>query len=145
MSDEANDQPMTMFWVIGGAALVWNLIGVLFFYAQVTLTPETIATFPEDQQAFFNSMPAWATAAHAIAVIGGVAGSVLLLLRKKLAVPVFVISLIGIIVHNLHVFVLARGLEIFGTAGAVLPVIVGVIAIGLVLYSRSAKARGVLS
>lgn len=145
MSDDTNSQPTTMFWLIGGAALLWNLIGMMFYYLQVTMAPDVLATLPENQQTFFNSIPAWATSAHAIAVTAGVLGCVLLLMRNAFAIPAFVISLAGILVQNLHAFVVANGLQVFGAAGAALPAIVIAIAIGLVLHSRNAKASGVLS
>lgn len=144
MSDNLNGRPTTMFWVVGTAALVWNLIGLMFYYMTVTMSPETLATFPENQQAFFNNMPAWATSAYAIAVTAGVLGSVFLLLRKAWAVPAFVLSLLGILLQNLHAFVLANGIEVFGASGAALPAIVIAIAIALVFYSLNARKNGVI-
>lgn len=145
MSENSKTQATTMFWVVSVAALVWNLIGLLFYYTTVTMSPETLATFPENQQAFFNNMPSWATAAYAIAVTAGVVGSVLLLLRKAWAVAAFALSLLGILVQNLHAFAIANGLDVFGAAGAVLPAIVIAIAIGLVLYARVAKRNGAIT
>jgi len=145
MSEELDSNPATMFWVIGAAALVWNSIGMMFYYVQVTMTTDVVTTFPENQQAFFNNMPAWATSAHGLAVTAGVLGSAALLLRSAWAVPLFVASLIGILVQNIHAFLLADGLEVFGVAGAALPVIVIVIAIALVMYSRSAKSKGLIA
>ena len=37
MSDIFNGKPTTNFWIIGGAALVWNLIGVLIYVGNVTM------------------------------------------------------------------------------------------------------------
>ena len=53
MSDVLNGRPTTNFWIIGGAALVWNLIGLVFYVGQVTMSPEALAKLTESQQDFF--------------------------------------------------------------------------------------------
>jgi len=145
MSDLLDGRPATSFWIIGGAALVWNLIGLVFYYSHVTMSPEALAGFSEAQQEFFNTTPTWATSAYAIAVNAGVLGSLFLLLRKAWAVPLFILSLAGIIVQNLDAFVLRGAMEVWGSEGIYLPAIVVVVSVALVWYSRQAKDRGWLS
>ncbi len=141
-----NGRPTTNFWIIGGAALVWNLIGILFYISEVTATPEAMAeSFSQAQIDFLIGKPAWATAAFAIAVNAGAFGSLFLLLRKAWAVPLFALSLAGVVVQNAHAFGLANGLEIWGTNGLILPAVVIVIAVALLLYSQSTQKRGWIS
>jgi hypothetical protein len=142
MSDLLDSRPTTNFWIVGGVALVWNLIGLVFYYEHVTMTPEALAGFTDAQQNFFNTTPVWATSAHAIAVNAGVLGSLFLLLRKSWAVPLFVLSLLGVVVQNFHAFVLASGVEVWGGSGVAIPAIVIVIAVALLIYSRNVKAKG---
>jgi hypothetical protein len=142
MSDVIFDsRPSTSFWIIGGAALVWNLIGLVFYYSHVTMTPEALAGFTPEQQEFFTATPKWATSAYAIAVNAGVLGSLFLLLRKSWAVPLFGLSLLAIIAQDVYSFVLARGLQVWGASGVVLPSIVIVIGIALLWYSRQVTAK----
>ncbi len=146
MSDELNGRPTTNFWIIGGAALVWNLIGILFYVSEVTATPDAMAEgFSQAQIDFLIGKPVWATAAFAIAVNAGALGSLLLLLRRAWAVPMFVLSLVGVLVQNVHAFGLANGLEVWGTNGLILPAIVVVISLALLLYAYSTKKRGWIS
>lgn len=145
MSDLLDGRPATSFWIIGGAALVWNLIGLVLYFSHVTMSPEALAGFSEAQQEFFNTTPAWATSAYAIAVNAGVLGSLFLLLRKAWAVPLFILSLAGLIVQNLDVFVLRGAMEVWGSEVIYLPAIVVVIGVALVWYSRQAKDRGWVS
>lgn len=145
MSDLLDDKPLTSFWIIGAFALVWNLIGLVFYYSHVTMTPDALEGFTDAQQAFFSSTPVWATSAYAVAVTAGVLASLFLLLRKAWAAPLYVLSLIGIVVQDLHAFVFSNGLEVWGTDGIYLPVVVIVIAVALVMYSRNAKRRRLLS
>jgi len=60
-------------------------------------------------------------------------------------VPMFVLSLIGVLVQNVHAFGLANGLEIWGANALILPAIVLVFSFALLLYSRSTKQRGWIS
>ncbi|MDH3532332.1 MAG: hypothetical protein OEO82_05340 [Gammaproteobacteria bacterium] len=142
MADTLNGRPGTNFWIVSGVALIWNLIGLVFYYLEVTATPEALATLTEAQQNFLANKPSWATSAFAIAVTTGVLGSLLLLLRKALALPMFIISLAGIVVQNLHAFGMADGLEAWGTSGVILPTITIIVAIALILYARAAQVRG---
>lgn len=143
MSDELNGRPTTNFWIIGGAALVWNLIGLLVYFSEVTATPEAMAeSFSQAQIDFLTGKPAWATAAFAIAVNAGALGSLFLLLRKVWAVPMYILSLVAVIAQNAHAFGLANGLAVWGMSGLILPALVLVIAVALLMYSRATKARG---
>ncbi len=146
MSDELNGRPTTNFWIIGGAALVWNLIGILFYVSEVTATPDAMAEgFSQAQIDFLTGKPVWATAAFAIAVNAGAVGSLFLLLRKAWAVPMFVLSLAGVLVQNVHAFGLANGLEVWGTNALILPALVVIISLALLLYSHATKKRGWIS
>jgi hypothetical protein len=142
MSDTLNGKPTSTFWIISGVALVWNLIGLMFYYLNVTMTPEAMATLTAAQQEFFSTTPTWATSAYAIAVTTGVFGSLFLLLRKAWAVPLFAVSLAGIVVQQFHAFFLANGLEVWGTGGIYLPAAVLIIGIALLWYSRGVRAKG---
>ncbi len=146
VSDVLNGRPTTNFWIIGGAALVWNLIGILFYVSEVTATPEAMAdSFSQAQIDFLTNKPIWATAAFAIAVNAGAFGSLFLLLRKAWAVPMFVLSLASVLVQNAHAFGLANGLEVWGRNGVILPAIVVVISIALLWYSHSTRKKGWIS
>lgn len=81
------------FWVIGATGLIFNLLGCMNFISQ--MNAETLASMPEAYQTIVEIRPAWGTAAFAVAVFGGALGCLLLLLRKPLAVHVFIASLAG--------------------------------------------------
>lgn len=132
----------TWFKVVAVLALLWNLLGCLAFFSDLRLSPEDLAKLPEAQQALYAARPAWAIAATAIAVFGGALGSVGLLLRKKWAFPVLVLSLLGILVQDFGLFVLADGASLAGPVAVVLQAVVLAVGIGLVLLSRRGLARG---
>jgi hypothetical protein len=145
MSDALNGKPTTNFWIIGGAALVWNLIGLMFYVGQMTITPEAMAGLTEAHQNLLLGTPVWANAAFAIAVNAGVLGSLFLLLRKSWAVPMLMISMAGIIVQDLDAFVMRSAFSIVGVNGIIIPSMVFVIGVALLMYARATQARGWLN
>ena len=78
----------TLYRVIAIAAVAWNLIGVAMFFLQTRLGPEEIAALPEAQRTVYEAMPSWLAVFYGIAVFGGLAGSLGLLLRRRWAIPV---------------------------------------------------------
>jgi hypothetical protein len=145
MSEKVQDAIPRSFWIISGVALVWNLIGVAMFVAQVTMSEDALMKLPEAERMLYENVPVWATSAFAVAVFGGVLGSLLLLLRKSWAVPVFIASLVGILVQSYHSFFVARSIDVYGPGGLILPAMVLIIAVLLVWYSRSASAKAWIS
>ena len=94
------DAPPSWLKVVAVVALLWNLLGCFAFFADLRLSPEDLAKLAEAQQALYAGRPAWAVAATAVAVFGGVLGSLGLLLRKKWSFVVLLLSLIGILVQD---------------------------------------------
>lgn len=121
-------------------ALLWNLMGCAAYLSDVMLTAEDIAAMDATQQALYNSRPAWAVAATAVAVWGGAVGSLGLILRKRWSALVLELSLAGVIVQDIGLFILS-GVNP-GTFVMVMQGVVLLIAIGLVVLSRRAAAGG---
>ena len=142
MSDETRTAIPRSFWIIAIVALVWNLVGVANYIFHVTMTEEALMQMLADQRLLVEAIPAWATAAFAIAVFGGTLGCVLLLMKKVLASSLFVISLAGIVAQMYHAFVIAGAFEVHGPAGLVLPALVTAIGVLLIWYSKHATAQG---
>ena len=84
-------------------------------------------------------------ATWAIGVCGSVVGAIFLLLRKGVAVWIFLVSLVGMLATAFHNYVLSNGMEVYGdTFSLVFTAIIFVIALGLYLYSRAMQRQGVL-
>lgn len=128
--------------VVAVVALLWNLIGCVAFISDLRLTAEDLAMLPEAQQALYAARPGWAVAATAVAVFGGVLGCVGLLLRKKWAFPVLVLSLLGILVQDFGLFILADGATLAGPVVVAMQMVVLAVGIGLVWLSRNGVAHG---
>jgi hypothetical protein len=137
-----NNKPATWFWVVSAIALVWNLMGVMAYMAQVMMSPEAIQALPENERALRASTPAWATSAFAIAVWGGTLGCIILLLRRKMATPILILSFVGILVQMSHAFFMSKSFEVYGPGGMVMPIMVLIFGAGLIWFSRKATANG---
>jgi hypothetical protein len=92
------------------------------------------------EQAMYASRSVWFVAAYACAVWFGVAGSLALLLRKRWAKPLFVLSLIGLIAQDIALF--SRP-EVRGDLVVIfLQGLVFAIALSLLMLSRKAEREG---
>ncbi|CAM1365529.1 conserved membrane hypothetical protein [Tenacibaculum litoreum] len=140
-----SNKPTTLFWIIGVAALVWNGLGVMSYIGQAYMTDEVRAALPEAERALYENIPTWVTAAFAIAVFGGLIGSAFLLMRKKLARPMFLLSLIAIIVQMSYNLFMSRAAEVYGPGSVVMPIMVILIGVFLLMYSKKTIAKGWLS
>ncbi len=131
-------------WVIGVLALLWSAGGALDYTATKLQVDEYMAQFTEEQLEYFYGFPVWMVAAWACGVWGGLFGSVMLLLRRAWALPLYGLSLIGLFVSSLYTLVLSDGMDIMGTAGTWFTVAIWVITIGLYYYARRMVKRRVL-
>ena len=137
-------KPATTFWVVAIIALIWNGMGVAAYLGQVTMSEEVLQALPEDQRNIITSTPVWATGAFALAVWGGLLGSLLLLMRKKLAAPVLIVSFVGIVVQMCHSLFMTNSIDVYGPGGMVMPVMVLAFGAYLVYFSRREAANGTL-
>jgi len=126
------------FWVICILALIWNVMGSMNYLMQ--MNPEMLANYPEAAKSLVESRPAWATGAFAIAVFGGLIGDILLILRKTVAYYLFIASLLGVIVTNIHTVQVTSAVDIWiGSAMSL------AVAAFLIWYSKLVKGKGWVS
>ena len=136
--DKSNIKPHWSFWLICVVALVWNGMGCINFITQ--MNTEMLVNFPEAARELIETRPVWATAAFAIAVFGGLVGDVLLILRKYMAFYLFALSLLGVIVTNIHTVQVSNDMGIW--VGSVMSLVVAAF---LIWYTRTAKQKNWLS
>ena len=83
------------YWAAAIASLLFMLVAVSGYLLDVTGDPSQL---PVDQRVVAEARPMWAMAAYAIAVWTGLAGTVLLLLRRKFAQPLLLVSLAAAVI-----------------------------------------------
>jgi hypothetical protein len=132
-------------WVVGVLTLLWNAVGAFDYVATQLQIESYMANFTPEQLTYFYGFPAWLVAFWALAVWSAVAGSLALLFRSRFAFPLFLISLISMIVTSVYNFGFSNGAEVMEQGGVIFSIVIAVISILLVVYSRSMISRGVLS
>ena len=146
MSDMLNKTPWHL-WVVGVVSLLWNGFGGYDFIMSVTQGEAywRASGMTQPMIDYYNAMPEWMYAPWIAGVWGAVAGSVLLLMRNKLAFWAFVVSLVGAVVS------LAYGrmnpmpeLPAEMAMMTYMPWIIAAIAAFLAWYAWSQKKAGVL-
>jgi len=128
-------------WLIGGLSLLFNAMGVIS-YTMTKLDMLAEAGMTPDQIAFMNAYPAWASAFWALGVWGAFAGSVLLLIRSRYAVPAMVVATIGLVgttVYNYGLIEVPAAME-----APALDIAIWAVTLSLLLYVRRMAAAGVL-
>jgi hypothetical protein len=132
-------------WVTGTLALLWNCVGAFDYVMTQMRNASYLSSFTPEQLAYVDSFPKWVVATWALSVWGGVVGSILLLLRKRLAVPVFAISLAAMVPTFFYYYVLTDSLAVMGGVGGLLFTgVVVVVGIALLVYARNLASKGLL-
>ncbi|MDH3351172.1 MAG: hypothetical protein OEM51_06465 [Gammaproteobacteria bacterium] len=124
------------FWLIGAVGLIFNLIGCMNYVSQ--MNAENVASMPDVYRAIVESRPAWGTGAFAIAVFGGSLGCILLLLRKSVAVYVFILALVAALVAQIP-FVGMADFPVAAWIGWLSQLVVGAF---LIWYSKQTASKG---
>lgn len=128
-------------WLVGVLTLLFNAMGVMS-YTITKLGMLADAGMTPDQIAFMDAYPAWANGFWALGVWGAFAGSVLLLLRSKWAVPAMVVATVGLIgttVYNYALIDVPAEME-----APALDTAIWVVTLSLLFYARRMAALGVL-
>ena len=137
-------KPPVWFWVASVFALLWNLFGVYSYLYNAFNQVEILETLNQAQREVFEAIPAWATACFAIAVFSGTIASIGLLLRKKWAKPVFIVSLLTAVAQFVNWLFIQNAAEVFPDSYT-MPVLVTVVGILLILFAKKGIEKGWLS
>lgn len=129
------------FVPVAVVALLWNLLGCFMIWMDATMTSEAVAALPADQQAIHAARDTWMVIGSIVAVGAGALGSLGLVLKRKWATPLLILSVLGLIAQDLGFVLISRTLPI-PMAGWILQGMVFVIAVLLVLMARKASAAG---
>lgn len=134
-------KPPIWFWVISVLALLWNLFGAYNFYVSTFDQVAILETLNQEQRELFEAMPLWATICFGVATISGVIASFGLLIRKKWAKPLFIVSLITLVAQFVNWLFIQNAPEVFPNSYS-MPATVFVVGVLLVLFSNTGIKKG---
>lgn len=136
------NKPTTGFWIIAVLALLWNLYGIYQYLISTIWFDDIKNLLSEEIIAIMEALPSWHNYVFAVAVFAGVIGCLLLLMRKKLAVPLFGISLIAVLVQMGYWLFATDIMEVEGMQSVIMPLVVIIVSIFLYFYSKGAAQKG---
>jgi hypothetical protein len=124
------------------AALLWNLMGCAAYLMDAMATAEDIAKLSAAEQAMYAARPGWSVAGTAVGVWAGALGCLGLIFRKRWALPVLILSLLGVIVQDIWMFGISAEGRASGSTIISLQALVLVVAVALVWLARTASQKG---
>lgn len=130
------------YWAVAVAALLFEGAGAFLFGNSLSLDP---ATLPLDQRAIYDATPQWMTIAWAVAIGAGLIGAVGLLLRRKFAEPLLLISVFAVVVQFAGLFVVKQLRELTPEDHLLVPVVILMLAYGFWQAAKLARQRSWLN
>ncbi len=150
MNQPVNGKAPAHLWIVGLVSLLWNGFGAYDYFMTrsrgAAYIESMMPTIDADaMMAYVNSFPIWASVGWGLGVWGGLAGSILLLMRHRLAVLAFGLSLIGSILGIGYQLMYPADIpDMHQGFNAAMPYVIILIAALLFLFARSMRAKGVL-
>lgn len=131
------------FWFVSIVFLLWNIMGVLSFFAHTFISDEALGLLSPEEQKLYGQYPPWTTVVFAVAVLSGLTGSLGMILKKKWSKRILVISIIAIIIQMSHNVFLTDSIQVYGLGQAItMPIVVVLTGIVMVWFSDSSIKKG---
>ena len=97
-------------------AILWNAFGVAMYLDSVGVFGDPLEGLSEAERALATTLPTWVTAAFATGTFAGLLGSLGLLLRRRWARPVLLVSLAALLLLEGWIVFLSGAVKLFGLA-----------------------------
>lgn len=144
MSAPASRTPWHL-WAVGVFGLFWNGYGAYDYVMTNTQGEAYLRSVGMTDEAIrhLEAMPVWMTGVWAVGVWGGVLGAALLLMRSKLAVPVFIASLVAFVGSVVYSFAVEPAPH-SGPGALIMHAVIFAGCVFFVWYSKRAAKAGLL-
>jgi putative Mn2+ efflux pump MntP len=140
MDDHYARQPIARWYTAAAiASLLFMLLGCAAYLLDVTTDP---ASLPLDQRAAHDAQPMWLISANAIAVWAGAVGALFLLLRRRLAETLMLVSMTAVTIWLAGLLLVPRLRDLLGTDDLAVAVIVSLITWTIYWFARHSRQRG---
>lgn len=143
MATSIRRKPAGWFLILAVLLVLWGLLGCASFYVHLVYGADIDPAATDWDRAYYASLPGWLNLVYAVAVGAGLAGSIALLLRSKFARPLYIVSLIAVVVQFGYVFLAT---DLAAHKGAMtaysFPALIFVIAIFQIWFAEYAQRRG---
>lgn len=121
------------------ASLLFMGLGCVMYLTHVLADPDNL---PLDQRSAYLAEPLWVTAAYAVAVWVGLAGTVLLVMKRKLAEWLLLIALVAVLVWLAGLIVVAPLRENMSANDLLVAIVVTALTWTIYWFARHSRQRG---
>ncbi|WP_066218403.1 hypothetical protein [Formosa haliotis] len=128
-------KPPVWYWLVTGFSLLWNGMGVNAYFHQINNTEAFRSQYTEAQLQDFLETPTWVMRAYAVAVLFGFLASILLMVRKRLAYPMALTSLIAVIAQMSYLFFDVKPPNLF------MPICIVIFSVFLLWFTKFSKKK----
>jgi hypothetical protein len=136
-------RPPDWFRVLAVLTLLWMLFGVMALAMDWTADAADVAQMSAAQQELRAERPPWLFAVYAVATLGGLAGAIGLLLRRRWAVALLALSLAAVVVQFGYVLLVMDAIRLLGAAAALtFPLVIATLGVLFLWFSVAARRRG---
>ena len=128
-------------WYLPAAigSLLFMLLGCAVFLLDVSADPSTM---PLDQRAAHDAQPLWLNLAYAVAACAGAVGALLLLLRRKIAEQLLLMSFVAVAIWLAGLLLVPRLRDLLGTDDIAVAIVVTILTWTIYWFARNSRRRG---
>jgi hypothetical protein len=140
MDEHYAPRPVAGWYMVAAVvSLVLMILPAAGALIHLTTDPSTLAL---DERAQFEAEPLWMVAAFGLTGLAGAVGGLMLILRRKSAEPLLLVSLIGIGVWFVGLFVNSELRDLLSTGQIAMAAIVVAIVWTIYWFARHSRQRG---
>jgi hypothetical protein len=140
MDDEFTPRAVAAWYLPAAvASMLFMAFGCIMYLMHVLADP---AVMPLEQRAAYDAEPLWVTAAYAIAVWIGLAGAVMLVLKKKLAEPLLMVSLAAVLIWLAGLLLVTGLRENMSANDLIVAIVVTALTWTIFWFARHSRQRG---
>ena len=140
MDERFSPRPVARWYFVGaGVALLFGLLVCFGYGVHLTTDPSTLAL---DERALYEAEPAWVSGAFGLTGAAVAAGAMLLILRRKAAEPVLLMSLAAVCVWFAGLLLVPQLRDLLMSGEIAMAVVVVLITWTIFWFGRHSRQRG---
>ena len=128
-------------WVVAVLTLLWDGSGA---YTIMMAQAGKLPSLTPDEAAYYAAQPSWFVITTDIALVSALLAAIALLLRSRMAVWLFALSLVLILFNNVYDLIAGTSRVLVSQGALIVTCIIAVIAVLQLLYAVAMKKRAVL-
>jgi hypothetical protein len=145
MSDVIGARAPGWFRLLAVLGLAWNAFGVYMYLSKVGMFGDPLAGLDQAHRGLAATVPSWVTGAFAVAVFAGLLGTLLLVMLKRLAKPLLILSLLAVLVQCGWIVFISNARAVEGNMAMMMPGLITIVAILLVWLAMVGDRKDWLS